>query len=120
MFIPHLHKSTRPAPALAAITALRRIDLASLPVALRLDEELAAYPAGGHAPAIDADAAAIAIPLRLHHGDGELTFISTVTTFATAVDITLSEPSIESFFPADEATAAVLRAAAAAAPAAEA
>jgi hypothetical protein len=30
------------------------------------------------------------------------------TTFGTALDITLQEPRIESFFPADEATRAVL------------
>ena len=79
-----------------------------------LHDELAAYPGGGGTPPIDADAAEIAIPLRLRHGDRELTFISTVTTFGTAVDITVSELSIESFFPADAATAELLRAAAAA------
>ena len=75
------------------------------PALAALHDELAAYPAGGRAPAIDADAAEIAVPLRLRHGDHELTFISTVTTFGTAVDITVSELSIESFFPADAATA---------------
>ena len=81
------------------------------PALAALHDELAAYPAGGRAPAIDADAAEIAVPLRLRHGDGELTFISTVTTFGTAVDITVSELSIESFFPADARTAEPLRAA---------
>ena len=38
-----------------------------------------------------------------------LTFFSTVATFGTALDITVAELSIESFFPADEATAAALR-----------
>ena len=47
----------------------------------------------------------------MRHGDHELTFISTVTTFGTAVDITVSELSIESFFPAEAATAELLRAA---------
>ena len=36
-----------------------------------------------------------------------------VATFGTAVDITVAELAIESFFPADEATAAAVRAAAA-------
>jgi hypothetical protein len=40
---------------------------------------------------------------------GELSFISTVTTFGTALDVTVSELSIESFFPADEATEAASR-----------
>lgn len=55
----------------------------------------------------------MAVPLRLRHGDGELAFISTITTFGTAVDVTVSELSVEAFFPADEATAGKLRAMAA-------
>ena len=39
---------------------------------------------------------------------GELSFFSTITTFGTAVDITVSELSIEAFFPADEQTADAL------------
>lgn len=85
------------------------------PALAALHVELAAYPAGGRAPSIDADAAEIAVPLRVRHGDQELTLISTVTTFGTAVDIRVSELSIESFFPADAATAQLLRVAAAAA-----
>ena len=84
------------------------------PALAALHHELAGYPAGGHGPAIDVDAAEIAVPLRIRHGEHELTFISTVTTFGTAGDITVSELSIESFFPADALTADVLRAAAAA------
>jgi hypothetical protein len=43
-------------------------------------------------------------------GDGsELAFISTVATFGTAVDITVAELAVESFFPADGETAAALR-----------
>jgi transcriptional regulator with XRE-family HTH domain len=44
---------------------------------------------------------------------GELSFFSTVTTFGTAVDITVSELSIEAFFPGDARTAAALGALAA-------
>jgi len=49
----------------------------------------------------------IVVPLRLKNG---LSFFSTVATFGTAVDITVAELSIESFFPADAHTAAALRA----------
>ena len=42
---------------------------------------------------------------------GELSFMSTITTFGTPLDITVSELSIEAFFPADDHTAQVLRAA---------
>ena len=44
---------------------------------------------------------------------GVLAFFSTTTVIGTPLDITLSELAIESFFPADEATAAALRAMAA-------
>ena len=52
----------------------------------------------------------IAVPLRLRHDGAALAFISTVTTFGTAVDITLAELAVEAFFPADAATAEYLRA----------
>jgi hypothetical protein len=51
----------------------------------------------------------VVVPLRLRHGPGELAFFSTVTTFGTPLDITLAELAIEAFFPADAATAKVLR-----------
>jgi hypothetical protein len=51
-----------------------------------------------------------AVPLRLAHDGGELTLITTLTTFATAVDVTLSELRLEAFLPTDEHTAAVLQA----------
>ncbi len=86
------------------------------PALFALHEELAAYPGGGHSAA-DLEAGEIAVPLRLRADGSELSFISTATTFGTAVDVTLSELSIESFFPADEHTAAALRAATPPAPA---
>jgi hypothetical protein len=49
------------------------------------------------------------VPLRLRHGEIELAFISTKTTFGTAVDITAAELSIESFFPADAETTEAMR-----------
>ena len=45
----------------------------------------------------------------LRAGDTELTFFNTLTTFGTALDITISDLMIEALYPADEATAAVLR-----------
>jgi transcriptional regulator with XRE-family HTH domain len=59
-----------------------------------------AGPAAAGGPASE-----IVIPLRVRAGDGELAFFSTVTTFGTPVDVTVSELAIESFFPADAATA---------------
>jgi transcriptional regulator with XRE-family HTH domain len=75
-----------------------------------LYDELAGYPApaGGEDRSGEPD---IFVPLRLRTGDGgELAFFSTVATFGTAVDITVAELAIESFFPADETTADALRA----------
>jgi transcriptional regulator with XRE-family HTH domain len=54
-------------------------------------------------------ASRLMVTLRLKSPHGDLAFFSTVATFGTAVDITLAELSIESFFPADAATAAVVR-----------
>ena len=56
-------------------------------------------------------ASRLMVTLRLKTPLGDLAFFSTVATFGTAVDITLAELSIESFFPADSATADALRAA---------
>ena len=55
------------------------------------------------------DYSGFAIPLRLMTKDGELSFISTVTVFGTPIDVTVSELAIETFFPADESTTALLR-----------
>jgi transcriptional regulator with XRE-family HTH domain len=79
------------------------------PALSALHEELAGYQREepGHVP--DLAAGGIAVPLRLRSGDAELAFISTATTFGTAVDITVSELSIEAFFPADDATSEFVR-----------
>ena len=73
---------------------------------LDLHAELSALP-GGVDAGVPSD---IAVPLQLRHGDEVLSFLSTVTTFGTAVDITTAELSIEAFLPADEATARTLHA----------
>ncbi|MEU6106433.1 helix-turn-helix domain-containing protein [Streptomyces flaveolus] len=61
-----------------------------------------------------------AVPLHLRSSYGELRLITTVTTFATAVDVTLAELKLEAFLPADPATAEALSAAAGARACAEA
>lgn len=50
-----------------------------------------------------------AVPLRLRTGAGELRLPTTLTSFATAVDVTLAELRLEAFLPADHATAELLR-----------
>ncbi|RBY76471.1 transcriptional regulator [Geodermatophilus sp. TF02-6] len=83
----------------------REAHLTADPGLTALLRELAALPGGADRRPPDG----IAVPLRLRHGDGVLSFLSTVTTFGTAVDLTAAELSIEAFLPADAATAAVLR-----------
>ena len=51
----------------------------------------------------------VVVPLQLAAEDGVLSFFSTTTVFGTPVDITLAELALESFFPADSATAETLR-----------
>ena len=50
----------------------------------------------------------LAVPLILDSPLGRLRFISTTMVFGSAVDVTLSELAIESFFPGDQATADAL------------
>jgi transcriptional regulator with XRE-family HTH domain len=79
-----------------------------------LYRELAGYPGvGEEAGSFEIAAAAdILLPLHLRHGDTELALVSTVTTFGTALDVTLAELVIEAFYPANSETAAALAAAA--------
>jgi transcriptional regulator with XRE-family HTH domain len=80
------------------------------PALATLHAEVAAYPHPEPAAVSrNPGAADIAVPLRIRAGDEELSLISTVTTFGTATDVTVAELSIESFFPADAATAEALR-----------
>jgi transcriptional regulator with XRE-family HTH domain len=91
----------------------RQIALTGDPALANLRDEVAAYPGPEHTGGSEPE---IAVPLRLHSELGELSFISTVATFGTAVEVTASELSIESFFPADEQTAEALSRAARARP----
>lgn len=67
--------------------------------------ELQAFPGPdepAHGPA------EVFVPMILDTPGGRLSFLSTTTVFGTPSDITLAEIAIESFFPADDATAAAL------------
>jgi len=90
----------------------RQIDSTADPVLRELMQELRAYPVskGGAAgkAAEGGDYAGIVVPLQLSTPEGLLSFLSTTTLFGTPVEITLSELAIESFFPADIATANAL------------
>ncbi|WP_305094570.1 helix-turn-helix domain-containing protein [Prescottella sp. R16] len=70
-----------------------------------LRDELAGYP-GGTAPA--SVGPALVVPLRVRVDGRDLAFLSTTTVFGTPLDVAVSELAIETFFPADAATAQYL------------
>ncbi|MGZ5182650.1 MAG: helix-turn-helix domain-containing protein [Ramlibacter sp.] len=75
-------------------------------------DELQGYPAPAPADAVrlPGEHVGVALPLQLRAGDGTvLSFISTTTVFGTAVDVTVQELTLETFFPADAATAQALQ-----------
>ena len=75
----------------------------------RLVAELEDYPAPPASDARPEDLGGIAVPLKLLAGAGCLSSLSPTTIFGTAQDVTLSELTLETFFPADEATAEAVR-----------
>lgn len=91
----------------------RQADITADVFLMELMQELKSYPkpssARDNPPTKEIDHSYFALPLRLMTKEGELSFISTVTIFGTPLDVTLSELAIESFFPADEQTAKVIR-----------
>ncbi len=82
---------------------------------VELREEMLGYP-GPPAPPTRAGGIDSAVTVQLHlspapaQGGGELAFFSTITTFGTAIDVTVSELAVEAFFPANPETAERLRA----------
>lgn len=76
-----------------------------------LYDELRDYPGG-----LDESmpASNVVLPLRLKHAGGELSLFSISASVETAADITVDELAVETFYPADELTAQLLRASAAA------
>ena len=89
----------------------RQIDLTADPALEEILAEIKSYRPATEPPS-STDYGGVIVPLRLLTPRGILSFISTTTVFGTPVDITLSEIALESFFPADAATASALHAAA--------
>jgi len=93
----------------------RQIEVSADPTLIELLRELSDYPVNdgdqSEISANDEEYAGVVVPFRLVTEGGTLSFFSTTTIFGTPVDITLSELAIESFFPADAATADMLRSA---------
>lgn len=95
-----------------ALDRLRQqVEVTADPILADLLEELRGYPAPEGAvqtASSDAPYAGVIVPLRFVTDTGILSFFSTTTVFGTPVDVTLSELAVESFFPADKATAEIL------------
>jgi transcriptional regulator with XRE-family HTH domain len=87
----------------------RRIAITGDEALAELRREVAGYPGVHDQPPAHDVSAEVVLPLRVRRGADELSMICTQTTFGTAVDVTLAELSIEGFYPADDATAAVFR-----------
>lgn len=113
----------------------RQADRSGDPFLHELYEELSGYPGGGGADGVRGvdrvrgvggargvggsarseatgagEAADVVLPMRLRIGDAELSFLSTTTVFGSPLDVTVAELAIESFYAADAATAAAMRA----------
>ncbi|MBV2355484.1 helix-turn-helix transcriptional regulator [Streptomyces sp. J2-1] len=75
-----------------------------------LYDEVVAYPVP-EGPADEEPAGPVAyfaLPLRIEHAGRVLSFVSSISTFNTPMDVTVSELAIETFLPADPATAKYL------------
>jgi transcriptional regulator with XRE-family HTH domain len=86
----------------------REVQLTGDPRLAGLYEELTGYPGVQTVPPHgEIQLSDILLPLRILDLDGhsELAFFSTISTFGTAADITLSELAIEAFYPANAHTA---------------
>jgi transcriptional regulator with XRE-family HTH domain len=70
-----------------------------------LHDELTGYPGGqGASPAVTD----VVVPLRYRTPRAELSFLSITAVIGTPMDVTVEELAIESFYPADDQTAAAL------------
>ncbi|MFF0140986.1 helix-turn-helix domain-containing protein [Streptomyces sp. NPDC005227] len=75
-----------------------------------LYEEVAAYPVPDTAPEPAGgdeslgSVPSFALPMRIEHEGRVLSFISSISTFNTPMDVTVAELAIETFLPADPAT----------------
>ncbi len=78
----------------------------------KLLRELEAYPVPrgeSYAPRAASEYAGIVVPLQFITPDGTLSLLSATTVFGTPIDITLAEIALETFFPANAATAEILQ-----------
>ncbi|MBT2416649.1 helix-turn-helix domain-containing protein [Streptomyces sp. ISL-22] len=77
----------------------------------RLYEEVAAYPVPEEKPGTEPAEPVpyFALPMQIEHEGRVLSFISSISTFNTPMDVTVAELAIETFLPADPATVKYLQ-----------
>lgn len=87
----------------------RDVEATADPRLVALLDELGSYPDVRRAVAGPPERGSVVVPMRLRHPRGELALFTVITTFGTPADVTVEELALETFFPADDATAARLR-----------
>jgi len=88
----------------------READITADPDLAALIGELTAYPGHPSAPTVrGAPLDGIAMPLEMHVKGQRLSFLVTTTVFGTATEATLSELTLETFFPANTETSAAIQ-----------
>jgi len=98
----------------------RAIMLTADPALVALDEEVRSYRNVAEVPGSpkisEWDDPPLLVPVRLQLGGDEVSLYTTLTMFGTPRDVTLDELAVELFFPADDASEAILRSGAILAP----
>jgi transcriptional regulator with XRE-family HTH domain len=91
----------------------RHIDVSHDPFLIELLRELREYPqpqgVGAVSSSTERNGPTFVLPFQLASDEGILSFFSTTTTFGTPLDVSLSEISLECFYPADRTTIEALR-----------
>jgi transcriptional regulator with XRE-family HTH domain len=109
-FRPYIANFAEIAPELLNRTRREAAACGSEALQQLLDEVLGypGIPEAWRAPSLEAPPLPV-LPLHLARGELELKLFSMITTFGTPQDITTDELRVETFFPADAATAQLLR-----------
>ncbi|WP_432075428.1 helix-turn-helix domain-containing protein [Streptomyces wuyuanensis] len=84
-------------------------EVAAYPLAFSSAAGVAEETGEGAAGGGDAPYAYFALPLRIEHDGRVLSFVSSISTFNTPMDVTVAELAIETLLPADPATVKYLR-----------
>jgi hypothetical protein len=89
----------------------RQADTSGDPVLDGLYSELVSYPSppSSRTKTVPLPNVTIAVPLRFMSSMGPLNLISATMVFGTAADVTLSELTLETFFPVDDTSSDLLR-----------